>query len=392
MSQSNQVEPISKPRPGADQSAPLESSRMRGVLLTGHGGLDKLVFREDLPLPVPREGEVLVRVLACALNNTDINMRVGWYGASVSSGLTVAASLDGIEREAGEPGSWDRESVQFPRIQGAAVAGEIVKVGAGIAPTRIGSRVLIDPVIRDMRLKRWARGVQYLGSERDGGFADYVAAPDANVLNAPPLASPLELACLPCAFQTAEEMQLRARVSVGDRVLVTGASGGVGLANVLLAKLRGAKVIAIASRTKAEAVLQHGADVVVARDSDDFAADLKRSTGYRGVDVVLDVVGGELTKVLWHSLDRAGRYVTSGAIGGAQAVVDLRELIYKDLEMYGVTFPEAEALQNLIRYIAEGQLKPVIDQVFPLRALAEAQAQFATRRHVGKIVIDMITG
>jgi NADPH:quinone reductase-like Zn-dependent oxidoreductase len=159
-----------------------------------------------------------------------------------------------------------------------------------------------------------------------------------------------------------------------------------------LAKLRGAKVIAIASRTKAEAVLQHGADVVVARDSDDFAADLKRSTGYRGVDVVLDVVGGELTKVLWHSLDRAGRYVTSGAIGGAQAVVDLRELIYKDLEMYGVTFPEAEALQNLIRYIAEGQLKPVIDQVFPLRALAEAQAQFATRRHVGKIVIDMITG
>lgn len=364
-------------------------ARMRAVLLTGHGGLDQLHYREDAAVARPGPGEVLVRVIACAVNNTDINLRVGWYGASADAAVTEEVAVHGLPRDDDEPASWNRAAIHFPRIQGAAVSGEIAEVGSGISRERVGSRVIIDPVIRDMRLKRWARAVEYLGSERDGGFAEFVAAPSENVLAAPAVATHEELACLPCAFQTAEEMQIRARVSEGDRVVVTGASGGVGLANVLLAKLRGAHVVAITGRTKATAVLRHGADDVVVRDVPDFLSELTAKVGARGADVVLDVVGGEWVGPLWDALDRAGRYVCAGAIAGPKTAVDLRDLIYKDLEMYGVTFPEAEALKNLLRYVSEGRLKPVVDSVYPLQRLRDAQAHFAAKRHVGKIIIDL---
>jgi NADPH:quinone reductase-like Zn-dependent oxidoreductase len=362
---------------------------MRAVLLTGHGGLETLSYRQDVAVPAPGTGDVLVRVHACAVNNTDINMRVGWYGASVTTGFSEDIAIRGLTRESQEPASWDRQTIEFPRIQGAAISGEIAAVGAGVDPAKVGIRVVVDPVIRDMRLKKWARAVQYVGSERHGGFADYVVVPVENALPAPDGPSHVQLSCLPCAYQTAEEMQIRSHVDKGDRVLVTGASGGVGLANVLLAKLRGAHVTAIVSGSKAAAVREHGADVVVPRDSESFAADLAGAVGERGIDVVLDVVGGDLTQHLWHVLARSGRYSTAGAIGGPKTVVDLRELIYKDLEMSGVTFPEAQALENLLSYVTSGRLSPVVDDVFPLSEMAQAQAKFATRQHVGKIVIDL---
>jgi NADPH:quinone reductase-like Zn-dependent oxidoreductase len=365
---------------------------MRAVLLTGHGGLDRLEFRRDVAVPSVRAGEVLVRNHASAVNNTDFNTRVGWYGASVNAGFSEEIALHGLPQNPTEPSSWNRESLTFPRIQGAAVVGVIVRVGANVPRTRIGARVVVDPVIRDMQHKRWARAIAYLGSERDGGFAEYVAVPSENALEAPIRATFAELACLPCAYQTAEEMQLRARLTSDDRVLVTGASGGVGLANVQLAKLRGARVVAIAAREKVAGVLGHGADAVVARDTPTFSADLARAVGPRGADVVLDVVGGAMTDTLWQLLDRGGRYVTAGAIGGPQAVVDLRALIYKDVEMYGVTFPEAEAMSNLLTYVGRGALKVAVDQSYPLEDLAAAQTAFAKRHHVGKIVIHIVDG
>jgi NADPH:quinone reductase-like Zn-dependent oxidoreductase len=373
------TQPGARPIPGV----------MRAVFLKGHGGLDQLEFREDAPVPPLAPGEVLVRVGACAVNNTDINTRVGWYGASTNAPVTEEVALHGIPRRVGESASWNRQDIEFPLIQGAAVAGEIVRVAATVSEERLGARVVVDPVIRDMSLRRWARGVQYLGSERNGGFADYVAVPAQNALDAPSSSSLTELACLPCAFQTAEEMQLRASVTQDDRVEVTGASGGVGLANVLLAKLRGARVVAIVAAAKADALRRYGADDVVIRDRESFAAELAQKVGARGADVVLDVVGGTLTRSLWQLLDRAGRFATSGAIGGPVVSVDLRDLIYKDVEMFGVTFPEAEALDNLLRYVSAGQLQPVVDHVFPLSKIADAQALFAAKKHVGKIVIDM---
>ncbi len=362
---------------------------MRAVALTGHGGLDRLEYRDDVPIPSVGAEDVLVRVHACAVNNTDINLRVGWYGASVEAGLTESIVLQGIAQGGSEPSSWNRDTMHFPRIQGAAIAGRIVRVGESVPASRMGMRVVVDPVIRDPAIRRWARAIAYVGSERDGGFADFVSVPAVNALDAPASVSFTELACLPCAYQTAEEMQIRARVARGDRVVVTGASGGVGLANVQLAKLRGAHVVAIAAQDKAAAVMQHGADVVVARDAASFADDLARNVGERGADVVMDVVGGALTNVLWQLLDRAGRYVTAGAIGGPKATIDLRALIYKDVEMYGVTFPEAEAMENLLNYVANGQLKTVVDRVFPLAEVAAAQEEFGKRRHVGKFVIEI---
>ncbi len=363
--------------------------RMRAVLLTGHGGLDRLEFRDDVTVPRPRRGEVLVRVHACAVNNTEINTRVGWYGATVNTPVTEEIAIKGMPRDLSEPASWNREDMHFPRIQGAASAGEIVAVGEGVSAGRIGERVVVDPVIRDMSLRRWARGIAYLGSERDGGFAEYLVAPEENSVAAPVTVPFPELACLPCAFQTAEEMQIRTRIAASDRVVVTGASGGVGLANVLLAKLRGAQVVAITCASKADAVLHCGADDVVSRDSPDFLEQLRAKVGSRGADVVLDVVGGELIRLLWEALDRGGRYSSAGAIAGPQVSVDVRDLIYKDLEMYGVAFPEAEALKNLVLYTAHDRLKPVVDRVFQLDRLTDAQALFAAKRHVGKIVISL---
>jgi NADPH:quinone reductase-like Zn-dependent oxidoreductase len=363
--------------------------QMRAVSLVGHGGLDKLVYREDVSIPQPRPGEVLVAVRACGVNNTDINTRTGWYAPSVTTGVTEELATQGVAGDNDDLGSWDRQGLSFPRIQGAAPAGVIAAVGAGVDTELIGAAVVVDPVVRDMSRTRWARGVQYVGSERDGGYAQFVAVPAANALV---VRSPLtfaELAALPCAYQTAEEMQLRTRVAAGETVVVTGASGGVGSANVQLAKLRGARVIAIAGAQKEAQVRELGADLFIARGASDLSGKIAALTGERGVDVALDVVGGDDVLHLWRSLTRAGRFATGGAIAGPMATVDLRDLIYKDLELYGIANPEPEAMQNLVRYAEQKKLRPVVSATFPLERLADAQAAFAGKSHVGKIIIDV---
>jgi NADPH:quinone reductase-like Zn-dependent oxidoreductase len=363
--------------------------QMRAVSLVGHGGLDKLVYREDVSIPQPRPGEVLVAVRACGVNNTDINTRTGWYAPSVTTGVTEELATQGVAGDNDDLGSWDRQGLSFPRIQGAAPAGVIAAVGAGVDTELIGAAVVVDPVVRDMSRTRWARGVQYVGSERDGGYAQFVAVPAANALV---VRSPLtfaELAALPCAYQTAEEMQLRTRVAAGETVVVTGASGGVGSANVQLAKLRGARVIAIAGAQKEAQVRELGADLFIARGASDLSGKIAALTGERGVDVALDVVGGDDVLHLWRSLARAGRFATGGAIAGPMATVDLRDLIYKDLELYGIANPEPEAMQNLVRYAEQKKLRPVVSATFPLERLADAQAAFAGKSHVGKIIIDV---
>ncbi|CAN7353091.1 zinc-binding dehydrogenase [Variovorax sp. LjRoot178] len=362
---------------------------MRAVQLTGHGGLDKLFYRTDVPVPQLQPGEVLIAVRACGVNNTDINTRTGWYAPSVTTGITEELATQGVAEDHADLGSWDRKGLGFPRIQGAAPAGIIVAAGSGVDTQRIGTAVVVDPVVRDMSLTRWARGVQYIGSERDGGYAQYVAVPDVNALPVQSSLTFAELAALPCAYQTAEEMQLRTRVGKSDTVVVTGASGGVGSANVQLAKLRGARVVAIASQDKEARVRELGADLFIARGSPDLSGQLGALVSERGVDVVLDVAGGDDVLHLWRSLSRAGRFATGGAIAGPMALVDMRDLIYKDLEMYGIANPEPEAMRNLVRYVEAGTLRPIVSQVFELSDLARAQAAFAKKGHVGKIVVDI---
>lgn len=362
---------------------------MRAVVLTGYGGLGKLEYKESYPAPNVGEKDVLIQVGACALNNTDINLRVGWYEANNKSGITYDVVKNGIQDMNTNLGTWDQKKVKFPLIQGASIAGTIVAVGSEISNERIGERVVVDPIIRDMKLPLYGRGVQYLGSERDGGYADYVSVHAENAIKVNSNSSFVTLSTLPCAYQTAEEMQIRANVKRNDVVMVTGASGGVGLANVQLAKLRGAQVIAISSRSKKETVLEHGADQVLTREDGDIGEQLKATIGERGATVVLDVVGGEDFSELCNILDRAGRLSTAGALVGSIVNIDLRDLIYKDLQYFGVIFPEPGALNNLVNYIESGRLKPIVHEVFPLQELREAQLSFASKNYVGKIVIDM---
>lgn len=365
--------------------------RMRAVLVTGYGGVDKLVYRDDVPTPRPGAGEVLVAVGACGMNNTDINLRSRWYDRGVDTGLSEDVGLSGAggsdRPDAATEASWNTETVAFPRIQGAAVAGRIAAVGAGVDPGRIGERVILDPQIRDASMPLRAQLVAYLGGDRDGGFAEYVAAPAANAHAIVSDLSDAELATFPTSYDTAEEMLERARLAEGETVVVTGAAGGVGTALVQLATIRGARVIAIAGAAKEERLRALGAHDFVAREAADPCAAVAAIVGERAVDVVADVVGGPVFGALIKMLRRGGRYATAGAIAGPVQPLDLRDLIYKDLEMYGITCPTVETFGRVIDHVRTGRLRPLLDQTFPLAQLREAQVEFVKRTHVGKFVV-----
>lgn len=361
--------------------------RMRAVQLTGHGGLDRLKYVVDAPTPKPAEGEVLVQVAACGLNNTDINTRSGWYDRTVDTALTEEMAVRGRSDDAGN--GWTKDDLDFPLIQGAAVAGYITAVGTGVDAARVGERVLVDPSIRDESAPTRAQLLQYLGSERDGGYAEYVAVPSLNAHRIASGLSDAELATFPCSYDTAEEMLVRADLAKGETLLVTGAAGGVGTALIQLAHVRGARVIAVAGRSKRVRLEELGADHFVARESDGLVAEVAKLVGSAGVDVVADVVGGALFDPIVKLLRRAGRYTTAGAIGGPVTSFDLRDLIYKDLEMYGITNPTAATFARLVRLIEEGRLRPVLEDTYDLSDLAKAQELLAKRSHVGKFVVTL---
>jgi NADPH:quinone reductase-like Zn-dependent oxidoreductase len=358
---------------------------MRAVVLTGHGGIDRLAVRDDVPTPYPRDDEVVVQVGACGLNNTDINTRTGWYDETVESGVTEKLGLQGRDDDAGS--SWNKSGVSFPRIQGAAVVGTIAAVGSGVDLARIGERVLVDPSIRDPKLPLRAQIAEYLGSERDGGFAEFVAVPSINAHMIDSSMTDAELATFPCSYDTAEEMLVRADLRAGETVLITGAAGGVGTALIQLAVAREARVVAVASRSKQARLEALGAHYFVARESDDLQAAVEQLVGEQGVDVVADVVGGDLFRPVLKVLRRAGRYATAGAIGGPVTTFDIRDLIYKDLEMYGITNPTSDTFKRLVGLIESQKLRPMLEASYGLAQLHEAQEQLLKRLHVGKIVV-----
>ena len=341
---------------------------MMGVQLIGHGGPEALLINPDIPVPQPGPGDVLVRVLAAGVNNTDINARIGWYSKG--------------DNDASDAG-WTGEALKLPLIQGADVCGRVAAVGDGIDPARIGQRVLVEPSLRVMDGVVLSQA-QYLGSDCDGGFAEYtrVAA-----VHAHPVESPMtdaELASFPCSYSTAENLLTRAGVVAGDRVLVTGASGGVGSAAVQLARARGAEVVAITTAPKAEALRNLGASSVVLRD-----ADLIGSLGRNSMDVVIDLVGGAQWPDLLEVVRPMGRYAVSGAIGGPMVTLDLRTLYLKDLSFFGCTVLGPDVFGNLIRRIESGAIRPLVAATYPLTAIADAQEAFLQKSHVGKIVLQV---
>ena len=355
---------------------------MRAILLTGHGGFDRLAYREDVPLPEPGPGEVLVEVGACGINNTDINTRIGWYSKAVT-GATGGDGGDEVEADA----TWGGSGLSFPRIQGADVAGRIVAVGTGVPASRVGERVLVDPILRDPQHPEDRSKAGYLGSERDGGYGEYVAVP---ALNAFAIASDLEdteLATFPCSYSTAEHMLTRCGLVEGESIVVPGASGGVGSALVQLAKRRGAFVLAIAGRAKLEAVSAVGADVVLARDEPALETAVRDHLPGGEADVAADVVGGEGFPMLLDLLKRGGRYVTSGAIAGAVVALDLRTLYLCDLTLFGATIMPRSVFAELVGHIERGEVRPLVAGTFRLDQVRDAQAAFLEKRHVGNFVL-----
>ncbi|GAB1363024.1 hypothetical protein MASR1M32_22600 [Rhodobacter sp.] len=247
-------------------------------------------------------------------------------------------------------------------------------------PARIGQRVLVRNMLRSYVGHRpWECWT--FGSEIDGGFAQFTVAPSAEVYAVNSTWSDAELASIPCACSTAENMLHRARVG-RERVLVTGASGGVGSAAVQLAKRRGAEVIAICAAAKAQELRSLGADRTIDRN-----ADLVAELGRGSVDVVVDIVGGPAFPVLLDLLRIGGRYACAGAIAGPICELDLRTLYLKDLTLFGCTFQEDEVFENLIRYIETNEIRPVVARTYPLSEIAQAQRDFLSKSHTGKLVL-----
>lgn len=359
---------------------------MAAVQLIGHGGLDQLVYRTDLPVPSPGQGKVLVKVTATAKNNTDRKVREGLYPTE-SRDDVASFQISG------------RPTLQFPRIQGADVAGRVVDVGPKVSADRIGDRGLLDfNIYADGR-----RGINltpdYYGHGRDGGFAEYIVVPDDQfyTISNSELAD-AELAVLGmCSCQTALHMLNVASVSAGEHILVTGASGGVGTALIQLCRLRGAVPHAVSSPGKAEALSELGAESVIDRTTvQDWRDAVRTATGGQIIDAVMDLVGGATTNALMNvMIERMSqrrsypRLAIAGASAGNVTEILWTRIYLYQIQVFGVSHGTRDEADQLIDWIRSGALKPVLHGTFRLSDIHRAEKYFVDRGNdfIGKIAI-----
>lgn len=333
---------------------------MSGVLLTGHGGPEKLQWSKDLPVPEPGAGEVLVKVLAAGVNATDINTRKGWYAKADDP----------------EAGGW-AGVIRFPRIQGSDLCGRVVRHGPGVSTPPLGARV-ICPTNQAEPTPENPLAFRAIGSEYDGAFAEFCVVPARHLYDVSASAlSDIEIGAMPCAYGTAYNIVTRVGLRSGESTLVTGASGGVGYAAVQLAVLKGAIVTAQCAAAKAAPLREAGAMIL----------DRNATPPPRGFDVVIDVVGGAGWNDRLTALKPGGRYATSGAIAGPIVEGDLRTVYLNDLTLFGCTHQPREVFAGLVTIINTAQVRPLVSKVYPLHEIARAQAEFEAKRHAGKIVL-----
>ena len=351
---------------------------MKAVVTTGNGGFDKLVFK-DVPVPKLGAGEVLIRVLAAGVNNTEINTRLGWYSSSVTSSTDQTSDEQQMDETQRSDGGWN-EATPFPFIQGTDCCGRVEEVADDVDSRLVGERVIVRACMRPNGFD--SPDNVWMASDFDGAFAQYVKVPASEAFVVHCDWTDAELASLPCAYGTAENMLHRSGVKAGETVLVAGASGSVGSAVVQLAKRRGAKVIAIVAQPKLEQMAAIGADRAIARDSD-----LVAQLGSESVDVVVDNVAGDNFGAMLKVLKRRGRFTSSGAIAGPIVSLDMRDFYLKDLTMVGCTGWDEPIFANLVKYVEAGEIKPLVAKEFPLHQIAEAQREFLQKHHVGNFVL-----
>jgi NADPH:quinone reductase-like Zn-dependent oxidoreductase len=359
---------------------------MAAMLLTGHGDVEKLQYHQDVATPKPKAGEVLVQVTATAKNNTDRKAREGLYPTKDKGDVTSFAM-------GGSP------TLTFPRIQGADVAGRIVAVGEGVDAERLGQRGLIDFNIYADERRNINLTPDYYGHGADGGFAEYIAVPADQFYHIPnPELHDAELASMGmCSYQTAYHMMTAAQVSAGERVLVSGASGGVGTALIQLCRIVGAIPYAVSQLDKADALKALGAEAVIDRgDLPTFVDRVLETTGGKPIDAVMDLVGGEMTNLFIDTMivDMQGRnsyprLSIAGASGGNLSEIMWTRVYLYQVQIFGVSHGTREEAEQLVAWIRSGELKPVLHAAFKLSDLHTAERYFVNRgsNYLGKIVL-----
>ena len=342
---------------------------MKAVRFHRHGGPEVLQY-EEAPDPVPGSDEALVRVRACALNHLDLWARNG---------------LPSVK-------------IPLPHISGSDVAGTVEWVPGEEKEFKKGDEVIVNPGIGCGRCDRCLTGKDdqcrhytILGYETDGGYAELVKARRTHLIRKPERMTFEEAASFPLVFETAYHMlATKARATPADTVLVLGANSGVGSASIQVAKLLGAKVIATAGDPeKMERARGLGADDVVDHYKQDVLEEVRKLTGKRGVDVVVEHVGRATWEGSVKALAKGGRLVTCGATTGADVQTDLRYVYNRELTIYGSFMAGMGELLRVVELFKEGRLKTVVDSVFPLQKAAEAQSRMESSKHFGKIVLTV---
>lgn len=349
---------------------------MKAVQLTGHGDMDKLVYREDVPIPQPGPDDVRIEVHACGMNNTDVWVRQGAYGT---------------ETDPNAQSTWQRgqSTLEFPRIQGTDIVGRIDAVGDNVSPSRVGERVIVDfSLYNRPEGDNSLADIDYIGHGRDGGYAEYTVVPSDNAYQTDAAISDAELATFCCAYLTGEHMLDRAGLAERERVLITGSSGGVGSGLIQLVRARGAIPFAITSRGKADEILDIGAEATVLRDDEgDLVEKVNDATGGASIDIVADLVAGPMFNDLLRVLRPEGRYTTAGAIAGPVVELDLRTMYLNHLQLNGSSQGTRDAFRRVLRYVEEGKIRPLLQRTYRLSDFHAAQQAFIDKNHVGNLVV-----
>jgi NADPH:quinone reductase-like Zn-dependent oxidoreductase len=342
---------------------------MKAVRFHRHGGPEVLQY-EDAPDPKPNADEVLVRVKACALNRLDIWARTG---------------LPNVE-------------IPLPHISGSDIAGIVEQVPAEEKEFKEGDEVVVNPGLGCGRCEQCLLGrdnqcryYTIIGYGVDGGYSELVKVPRTNLVRKPQGMGFEDAASFPLVFLTAYHMLVtKSKVVAGDKVLVMAANSGVGSAAIQVAKLHGAEVIATAGDAeKGERARDLGADFVVDHYRQNVLEEVRKLTGKRGVDIVVEHVGKATWEGSVKALAKGGRLVLCGATTGAEVVTDLRYVFNRELTIYGSFMGGKGELLTVVRLFEEGKLKPVVDSVHPLAKAAEAQSKMETGTHFGKIVLKV---
>jgi len=342
---------------------------VKAIVIREHGNTSVLGY-EEYPDPVIGANDVLVRVRACALNHLDLWVRRGMPGVAIP----------------------------LPHIPGSDVAGEVAKIGANVASVKVGHRVVLAPGVtcgrcaaclagQDNRCREFTN----LGYRIDGGCAEYVRCPEVNCMPYPENLDWVEAAAVPLVFLTAWHMLVnRAELHPGEEVLVLAGGSGVGMAAIQIAKFFGARVIATGgSEVKLEKSRQLGADEVINHRTMDIDKEVRRLTANRGVDVVIEHVGTATWDKSVRSLAPGGRLVTCGATTGYDAKIDLRFLFSRQLSLLGSYMGTKDELRTVLKLVAQGRLKPVVDKVFRLEQCATAHQYLEDGKQFGKIVLSV---